>query len=937
KARQTWIDLDTARCNENWANIPELAKRYKKYHPSESVLELTARLEAEFVQLIRQIRHGKYNNEKKPDICYQLDDPNHISISPVVQPSQAQLILFSKIVLARIYFETGRYEKAVEWLQQLALRLEDVESGYGLVLLIQARVIKGICFELQDNLGDALEAYSSALQSAEQHPEEKNKALWFWLEDCLYRSILLQLRKKGPVKQTLTLMRTYLHYCQTQWPADWRIHKRWIIFRHYIRYLTKAYQKDVYSNQTDLHHRTLELSNLLVLAHDTIGWGTDESYLRRLAKFYYRTQKLVMTESVCISRHLFYVLLRLGELKEAKAAFTRYLEMLGVKDCQWGVISLGNKDNDDSDDDSNDMDDIVKTLQTKLASIVQTSLASANKNLSNLERIHTTNDDSEMGIARKAPTGSFENDTEFEVVRLLLAAAQQLYGQLEERWQEASALSDLATVILEESEHLKKKKANQWRSLMVQSRRTTGIAYGLYASQCQDRKQRSRCLSESLIALKRASELDTRSWQTFYELGLQQLIVGDLSSAIASIKRSIKLRNDFIPSWHLLALIQSSRQLHALPSSLEVIQQVHDYKLHQELYSDPDPLDTEEGQAFFERADSYIKLQMTQVKILEALEGPEAILKTYSGILDTYAALSRKTKFSHFMDDETTIVKAGRRKSSSFGGRDASSIISFASRPRSFSVLSKPTSLGEEDEESQNSTPHQSQTSTLASLPSAHISTVQAIDANSSPKGSSSTIFSSRTNSSQEDHHVSNSSVKHSIIEKKKSVYHCQREARWCSLLVQIWIMISDTYRLTEQFEEAIKALLEADQLTKGQNADVWHRIGLILLSTPQESEITAVDAFNKALSIDSDHVATQISLGSFYVNTQQFDLAEELLKSATHGLGWNQPEAWYLLGQIYREQGNVQDAKEFLLYALKLSDMNPIVHPIDQLLPRFV
>lgn len=26
----------------------------------------------------------------------------------------------------------------------------------------------------------------------------------------------------------------------------WRIHKRWIIFRHYIRYLTRAYQKGVY-------------------------------------------------------------------------------------------------------------------------------------------------------------------------------------------------------------------------------------------------------------------------------------------------------------------------------------------------------------------------------------------------------------------------------------------------------------------------------------------------------------------------------------------------------------------------------------------------------------------------------------------------------------------------------------------------------------------
>ena len=49
-------------------------------------------------------------------------------------------------MVARIYFETGRYDKALESLERLALRMEDVHSGYGMVLLIQARVIKGLYF-----------------------------------------------------------------------------------------------------------------------------------------------------------------------------------------------------------------------------------------------------------------------------------------------------------------------------------------------------------------------------------------------------------------------------------------------------------------------------------------------------------------------------------------------------------------------------------------------------------------------------------------------------------------------------------------------------------------------------------------------------------------------------------------------------------------------
>lgn len=36
KAIQTFLDLEIARCNERYNDIPELTKRYKKYHPYES-------------------------------------------------------------------------------------------------------------------------------------------------------------------------------------------------------------------------------------------------------------------------------------------------------------------------------------------------------------------------------------------------------------------------------------------------------------------------------------------------------------------------------------------------------------------------------------------------------------------------------------------------------------------------------------------------------------------------------------------------------------------------------------------------------------------------------------------------------------------------------------------------------------------------------------
>ena len=154
---------------------------------------------------------------------------------------------------------------------------------------------------------------------------------------------------------------------------------------------------------------------------------------------------------------------------------------------------------------------------------------------------------------------------------------------------------------------------------------------------------------ESIASLKRASELDSRSWQTYYELGLQQAIIGDVVSAASSVKRSIKLRGDFIPSWHLLSLIQSSRQFHALPKSLQLIQAALGYHMNMvenfDNEENPDlilTLDTEEGQEFFDRAEAYMKLRMTQIHFLEILEGAEAALKAYPDLFDMYAKLSKK-------------------------------------------------------------------------------------------------------------------------------------------------------------------------------------------------------------------------------------------------------------------------------------------------------
>ncbi|KAI8987068.1 hypothetical protein BDB01DRAFT_593512 [Pilobolus umbonatus] len=1216
KALQTYFDLEAARCNERWTEIPELAKRYKKYHPYESVLEFTARMEAEFILLSRQLRQSKeidvssialtsyssipnmsgisshsslsrtfsikrqpsspgtppLNNQsnlssstakrfygEEPDTIYQLDDPNNISLPASLPPFKVQLILvrlidviqrqiktddletpddwqaqLSKIIVARIYYESGRYAKAREWLQKLALKMEDVMSGYGLVLLVQARVIKGICFEQENNVSDAMDSYLSALSAAEQYPDEMTKALSSWLEDCLYRSILLQLKRKGPVKQTLKLMRTYLSFCQNIWPADWRIHKRWVIFRHYIRYVTRAYQKGVYvpatpedrfisiaspivsptqslfsdngdtrlfeqsaaalnetiqlvtqfrtllsvfatqlleDNQLELKHRTLELTTLLVSAHDTMGWGTRE-YMERTLTYFHRIRQLTFN-SLSVTRHIFHILLRLGNVEEARHALLQYLALLGIPELD-SVMAI----TDDNDDDI--LNRVVETIQGKLQSIVEDSTESANYTFLQIESrlkeervlVEETEDANYVPfkpvVKRKPPPGSFEYDNDFDVVRLLLIGAQEIYATLLENAQYAVLLTDIGVSLMEESE-LKKKKASQWRSLMVQCRRTRGISYTLWASRCNDEERRFAYYTESLLSLKRASELDPRSWQTYYELGIQQAMMGDLTSAATSIRRCIKLRGDFIPSWHLLGLIQSSRQVHSYPKALQLLQSAFAYGdiiefINQELEEEEGieivGLNTEEGIDFFDNAESYMKLRMTQVKLIEALEGSESVLKIYPDLFDMYYKFSRKMNININVAEKSTVAtkrlsisgSSIRIRQRSFSNRTAGTTttdFSFHSnssqiddldsldsmslsannelqssmedadfksfllrvteeeldidfpmedrvkpekKRRSMTLvkqlmddplISIPTKKKEKkkekrekkDKKDKKDSGGKSKVNSFLGIRTSirgstlldsskkdsvigNHSSLSVTDINETIEEGSqgaemsrpSSPTSSRGNlansyfafSSSIPPHIKESST---TLETEQSVEEnitiTKRQGQWQAILIQLWIRVSQSYSKSHRFEEAYKAIQEADQLSVGLNADVWAQTGSIILEDGRkkvddnDKQTRAIDAFKKALSIDPNHVGAHISLASIYIYLKEIELAEQLLERITKGAGWNQVEAWYLLGTVYRTQGNMEDAKNCLLFALQWSDITPIES--FECLPRFV
>ncbi|KAF7732343.1 hypothetical protein EC973_005239 [Apophysomyces ossiformis] len=960
KQQQSAAELDAARCQAQWAAIPDLAKRYKKYHPKESVLETTCRVEAEFEQLIQQVQ-PKHDQDLKDD---------HLALPTPLNSGQAQSILrrlqqvisdqleegkelttpddwqaqMSKIVLAKVHYEMGKYAKALGLLQDLILRAEDVSSGYGLVLLVQARAIKGICFETENNLKAAIEAHDAAWDAVE-NSTERGEVLSSWIEECLYRGVLLSVKSSATPQQTLKLMRAYTQLASS-WSSDWRMYKRWIVFRHYGKYLIESCKKGTYVpvtgrtlqrssafeeldclmnlfrqllasllpslNAKQQSEHVLELANLMIAAHDQIGWG-EISHVRRVLQFLYQAKERTFNNP-CISRYIFFALMRLGNFDEAKYAFRTYAELVGLKD-------LDKEDEFDlSSEDAEDKADLF--FQRESAEDVQ------------------------------------------NVVKLFLVAVD-LHGRL--------GLARTAARVANIALSLAQQKSIP--SVLAECHRIRGCAFGLLASQVDDPELRSGYHTQSEAALQKAIELEDESWQAYYELALQQAHMRNISAATASIIKSIQLQKHHLGSWHLLAILSSCGQYDKLPQALQIIQTgLTDVQLDLPAHMHPGTpflswTGEDNASKYFDQAYSYIMVRVSQVRMLEMLEGSEAVLKLYANLFHTYASLTQQLGITSKPTEESPTVKPHResrsRSFSMYSRRRANSSAS-ASPARNDRVTDDEEELVPKPSNSENNRTDASSVTTASSR-SFRKKSLQLIDLGLAKRigssngqnnvqlaqeipskpgtNSTSTSFSlasvlSQSMSSMRSNSFTTTTTLPILPIFKECAFMKAERLRWHRLLVQLWAMCTSSYVKAGRLEEASKAILEAEQLGP-DDAEVWHTLGVLCLKADEvdphpELQKVALEAFNKALTMDSYHVETHLHMAKIYMTLDHWELAEGLLERITRSSGWDCSEAWYYLGKIHQRVGRLEQAKESFLYALELSETTPAIQSFP-VFPRFV
>ncbi|KAG0194864.1 hypothetical protein DFQ28_002939 [Apophysomyces sp. BC1034] len=685
KALQIAKELDSARSKGNWQAIPELARRYKKYNPDGTVLEQTSLAEATLSQFAIDIQATASFGQDSPyhvsltkrlDVdkikhvqlmlksVVQISDgaekiSSHKEVRPIFHPSTPK---FARIVLARSYYECGDFHKTLEIVEQLSFNTDDVSTGYGSILFLQARAIKAISLEMIGQVEMALQSHKGIVELLSRAPIVFDRVLVDWAEEALYRGALLSLREDSTlsVANTLDILRAYQKLTNSQ-VFSWRIHKRMVVTRHSLKYLSDMYRHGDYTLPSDaaggdtngLTERYSESSvewqmfvkeitqlyaiyekmlyalspfpragqsNVLLLdfvdqlAADFELIGATGQDLRGFIETLDRAAQKAFN-SPRITRHLFHALLRLGEYDEAEHALHSYLYLVGLTSQDW-------------EESRGDGEALVTDAHGN--SMALPAMAAINSEDDDLDQ------EEEYSMASKR---SNEKEPTEDILNVLLKAIKMYCKELSSGIR-AVEMAEMARSMLKK---LPKDDTREetWISLNAEVYRAVGVAYSLLACQTCDPVVRPRYHERALTFLTLSIEMEPNAWETHYQLALQQADMRDIGQALQSITRALQANPSHLPSWHLLTLVCSCPAQNDIRQALktcemglqEVRGEVSDSQTNYSGYGSKQSIGNEE-------AEQQILLQITQTMLLDAIHGPDAALQSQEGLFASYGRLA---------------------------------------------------------------------------------------------------------------------------------------------------------------------------------------------------------------------------------------------------------------------------------------------------------
>ncbi|KAI8890508.1 TPR-like protein [Backusella circina FSU 941] len=964
-------EIDNARCKGQWKAIPELARRYKKHNPAGRVLEQSILAEAK----LNEKKNTSYEaiQQQVASALHEKDNSTEIN-------TQKEM---ARIILAQTYFEAKEYEKACKVLEEIDLNGKtELCPEYMRVAQLQETIIRAMSLDLLEKKSNSIQVYLNLVKQVNKIPNVTEKTMVDWAEEGLYRGVLAALSDGTAVSvpDTMSLIRAYQKICSSQ-GAMWRREKRLLVTKSSQEYLSRIYRNNAYQPPVDFDltedgkslkgtadydqaknyykhqlfsieimqlyttyekliyvnaqfprsgqhsQEVLEFVNKLACDFEMIN-STSEQEIRGYIEALNRAAAKTFN-SPCVTRHLFMGLMRLGDFEEAEYALHAYLYLTGLES----------------------MEEDSRHSVPALAS----DHFGCFTPMPPLQEHHHVDD------AKKSPPKSEERETLENKVKVLVTAVG-MYCKYLCKGTDAVRMAQLAKDVYHEDTIKALTPSDKHLLLGAEIYRVLGAATSFLASQTFDQTRRPEYHDSALKSLSTSLELDDTSWKTYYQMGYQHAVMRDIQAAIQACTQAVKLYPSHLPSWHLLALLCTCPVKGSFQQALSTCE----LALYQVATAIP-----QNRVDYSDEVAQQMSLKMTQTRLVELIQGAEPALALQSNLFQMFGKIvvpelipddsnqmlheaisNGNTRYGMVLSGSlgnmsdtnnafpTQAAERGRIRSASSASLSTQrslqhgrtrSVSSFTGRKLHLAEMFKGPS---DDAASVKSTPVAATTNTNHSKQS--LLNPKSLIRKSKKEAIQQAMYG-------EDSYVvsgSSSILSNGTLLEQTSTYMnrptTQARIQYrnsCRMLCDLWLLSAEAFLRAGKYDEALKAVSEAENIDWTTHAGVWCLLGRIRLA--QNDPKRAIKAFEKGLVTQPNDVNCRVYLATTFIEQGQLEIAEGLLEAITQGNGWDCASAWYQLSQIYKQTQRIERTKDCLFYALELENTTPIL-PFTTL-PHFV
>ncbi|KAK7207499.1 hypothetical protein BZA70DRAFT_16471 [Myxozyma melibiosi] len=486
-----------------------------------------------------------------------------------------------------------------------------------------------------------------------------------------------------------------------------------------------------------------------------------------------------------------------------------------------------------------------------------------------------------------------------------------------------------------------------------------GSAYALAARYALDAKTRTERAETANGSFESARAHFSGSPDTHYEHALLRgEFFQDLAGAIELSRIALALDSTHLGAAHVLALALSARN-ETLVEAREVCRTA---------VRDTAGEDSLRRRMTLPDKRLVLQVRMTEIALTEAVEGVQAALEQVSdGLFAVYNDLftwDEDTVESQIHEASTSTISVPRtpeKKRNAIVPAAAPPTIQVTPRSSAYLDDESTESDSEADSEEDNEVTEPVSNDKLERLPQEKLSTGTSIPAEilaevrkSSPRPKSmmskrSLIIPRSIRRRLSDVSISSRRSAKSvarvpvtaaaIIEKNRgganrvlrnslSVDDAELKTISMQCLRDIWLLVAGLFRRGGRWAESATAITEATQLG-GAKEDTFAERGFLMQA--QQLSREALEAFEAALTVSIDYVPAIIGLANVLISLPEEeqpmarDRAFVLLETASRLTGWDSPEVWMLLGQVYEAVGDVDRVRGPYWRAIELEETRPV------------